>query len=338
LTTSNIYIIGLISTKLYIVLIKIIFTVISLAFLAQAHAISIREIGNPSGTQTQDRFLNNDPTAGVLNPNFDYPNLDFSGVGWGGANGSNTATLIGTNYIITSDHNPVGSSVNFLTNTGVQTFNVVDEITINNPFLDGPDADTLTDIPGVSDLRIGILDNSFDAPALGLTIYPVLDPSVDITSIAESVVYGQRGRIGLSSFNQEGTIEVPGADGGFGFVSISTFDLASGGSQDSFFTSGDSGAPTFVVVDGELVLTGIHFAVGDNDDPTTPVNDPTQIFNVDTSVPFHIDQIESEVAAFNATQANPVPNLIITTAVPEPNSSFLILFSAVGLIFSRRRK
>ena len=287
----------------------------SFCLTSSTHAITLRVpgviVGEPS-TLTQDRFLANTPSASV-NPNFEYSSYDFSGVGWGTIDSQRrSVALISDQHFVAARHFSPGSNISFLTSTGVKTYTVATGgySIINNPSGSGSS--------GPSDLRIGTLSNAIDLEAEGLTSYSVLDPSVNPLGL-DTLLYGQRGRIGEGSIDAIQPLTVGGIQG---TISYSIYDIATGDPNDAFYTGGDSGGPTFIISNtGDLILSGVHWAIGNDKDPTT------EMYSIDTYLPTYISQIESTVSGLTVS----------VVGVPEPNS---ILLSATGLcvLLSARRK
>lgn len=294
---------------------------LTLAFASWSQAITIRMPGpivGDTATITQDRFEANTPGA-IANPDFQYSALDFSGVGWDSVNPNRSVTLISDRHFIASKHYNIGSSVSFLTASGVTSYTVSSQTFINNP-AGGPG-----DPSGVSDLRIGTLTSPIDLGSAGINFYPILDPALSPVG-QDVIVYGQNGRIGESKITQQGFITESGIDG---YVNSSLYEIATGGANDAYVTSGDSGGPTFLINNsGQLVLTGIHWAVGNNgDNDAVPPVLATEIYNIDTDVRKYIAQADAQVSG-----------LTITTAVPEPNSSLLMCSVVLGFAVLRKRK
>lgn len=126
-----------------------------------------------------------------------------------------------------------------------------------------------------SDMRIGTLTKPLD-PAHGITHYPVLVlPSVYQYRGQRLLVYVGRGaKIGVDSI--EGVRDLNGQVV-MGFVRDGNIE------GESFLTSGDSGSPSFVPVDGKLALVGVHFLS----------SEPDQGLNLDCFVPAYIEQMQA---------------------------------------------
>mgnify|MGYP001946144291 FL=1 len=285
------------------------------------NAITLRSngviLGDPS-TITQDRFEANTPGV-VLNPDFEFSTLDFSGVGWDSATPSRSVTLISDRHFVAAKHHAIGSNVSFLTSSGVVSYAVASQVFINNPAEPGFP-------PGVSDLRIGTLTSPIDLGSAGINFYPVLDPTLSPVG-QDIIIYGQNGRIGESTITTELNINVGGV---LGRTTRADYVIASGDANDAYFSGGDSGGPSFIVnYSGDLVLSGVHWAVGDNtprDEDNNPTGPATLRQSYDSQISRYITSAESQVAG-----------LTFATSTPEPSSTLLLLSATFGFALRRKR-
>ena len=94
------------------------------------------------------------------------------------------------------------------------------------------------------------------------------------------------------------------------------------------YIGGDSGSPTFMLWDGQLTILGAHSGV-DSD----PDNNPLTLdqYNVDSFLPFYVDQINALIQASGF-------QISILTPVPEPGTLTLIGLAGAGLYFGRWRR
>ena len=132
------------------------------------------------------------------------------------------------------------------------------------------------------------------------------------------------------------------------------YNLPGVGPDESYLMSGDSGGPSFAVVDGQLTLLGEHFSTwGTCGQPGAPGNVPPTIVNgvltggdpnasnpanesgawwsVDGFVPSYVSQIDAQMAGSGES---------VATVVPEPSSAMLLLAGllAVAAVAWRKRE
>ena len=232
---------------------------------------------------------------------------DFSGVGQEST--GSWATLISDCYFISATHLHPGPSstvtfweTNSLAGTS-HTYTVAGGQQI-----------------GGTDLWIGWFASAVDAD---LARYPILDlpNAADYFGLTQ-FNYGLTHRVGLNV--TEGiSLETVGPSTGLTFYAdYDNSDSPSVGGDETFLQSGDSGAPTFNVVNGQLALIGIHWAITDNN----PGTDEGELF-IDSAVPAYIDDINDVLDDKGQT----------LTLIPEPTSAALMLLGAAAMSGSRRR-
>ncbi len=250
-----------------------------------------------------DRFTGGTPGASQ-NPTFQYAAYDFSGVGWDVANPTMSVTMISDRHFVAALHNNPGESVRFRDELGVlHTYTVTSYTTISN-------FDYNPIVTGNSDLIVGTLSGPV---ASGINFYPLLDPSIIPVGL-NTLVYGQNGRIGEAPIV---SIQVTDVSGRQGVTALSRYVKAGGGPDDARGSGGDSGGPSFFVTDdGRLVLSGVHWAIGE---------DTNNYYLVDTYAPAYINRL------------NAISGLTVTTSmIPEP-SQFVLLLLGTGFMMRRRR-
>ena len=109
------------------------------------------------------------------------------------------------------------------------------------------------------------------------------------------------------------------------------YDVPGVGPDETYLIGGDSGRPSFAVVDGKLALLGEHFSTYGTSGLLIPVDggDPKASdgswWSVDGFVPAYIDQLNSVLPADQQ----------VTTVVPEPNAA-LLLAVAAAILCDRR--
>jgi hypothetical protein len=233
---------------------------------------------------------------------------DFSGVG---GTGSAWATLVSDCFFLSATHaHPgIGSSVIFFEGNDLfgtsHTYTVAGGQQIGN-----------------TDLWVGWFGSAVDS---NLARYPVLDlPLASDYFGLTQWNYGVNHRVGLNVTEGAGLFTV-GPSTGFSFVAdYDNNDTPSVGGDATFLQSGDSGAPTFNIVNGQLALIGIHWAISD----IFPGTNEGELF-IDSAVPAYI-------SAINGVLAGKGQQLIL--AVPEPGMTVLLVISACGLGLVRRRR
>jgi hypothetical protein len=248
--------------------------------------------------------------------------LDFSGVSTGGP----WATMISPQYFITAYHWPATGSATLTFhegndwNSGAHTYNVDTGYHVTLLY-DGQPADVF----------LGRLSAPIPA-ADHIASYPVVKlPNLsDYTGMA-IYNYGAPDAVGRNVISKvEPYIE--GGENGPGM--FYNYDLPGVGPDETYLIGGDSGGPSFTVVDGKLALLGEHFSTygtsgllpGGND-YGPPKSGDGSWWSVDGFVPAYIDQLNSHLPADNQ----------VTVVVPEPSALVLIFAAIVSLVlFSSR--
>jgi hypothetical protein len=246
-------------------------------------------------------------------PAFIGSGYDWSGVAYNG----DWATRISDTYYVTAWHARATGSLTFyedndpLGNTVTRT------------------SSSLTRI-GTTDIAIGRFSSS---PGATIAIYGIADEFTTQATFAsspyfdmEAFVVGLNGtggntttnfRVGrneLDGFYDDVVLVPPAAN----VTDMITYDNDSPGlgADEAYLQSGDSGAPLFITVGSELVLTGIHAGI-----------DPT--LSASSFLSNYITEISAIVEAGGES-------LTLISAVPEPSSSLLFALGAVILMLRRR--
>jgi hypothetical protein len=104
-------------------------------------------------------------------------------------------------------------------------------------------------------------------------------------------------------------------------------DFPSVGGDEAYLWYGDSGAPTFGLVNDELVLLGIHWSITDGGSGNYEGDS-----SIDSFVPSYVSSIDAGMSALGES--------ILLTAIPEPGGYSICVAAAlaVGLIRRRGRK
>lgn len=260
-----------------------------------------------------------DPTA-TTDPDFIFAGLDLSGIGWRTASTSFGVTLITPRNFVTAAHvaPAVGASLSFLgTDDLVHTYTVAA-------------ISTLQFSAGVAtDIAVGTLVETVTA-ADHVTYYPTLllptaASYVDLTV----VLYGAGGNMGYNSIDQLGVADMLPFGGGNGVAdSVVTVMDYVGLTAEAQAQGGDSGSPTFAIVNGyQLALVGVHSAINSAPPPQE---------TYDSFLPSFYSQIN----AITAESGYSWNAYISTAAVPEPAATAVFAGLAATLFACtvRRRR
>jgi hypothetical protein len=261
----------------------------------------------------------------VLNENAFFSAHDFSGVGRAGFQ---PITMITPVHGLAAAHFAPAGPVTFVNRSGdLVTRTVASTDQIQDSF-----------ISSATDLLFVTLDSELvatDKVATYSLTYPTGRSSLagDLNALdhAELLVYGKQHAVGRNEL--DGT-EYPvfGGDN-FGYLQVgqstgvaAVFDHApaTGFSPDeTIFVTGDSGHPDFLAYNDDLVLFGLHWAIG------TSGNTP---LNFSTFAPYYWPEISALVDDYNNVQgtAYTLAFTDVTVSVPEPDS--LPLFCLGGLL------
>ena len=198
--------------------------------------------GDHAMSATNDRFYTGADRA------FIGANMDLSGVGL--SSGGSWATMISPQYFISAyhDHPGAGQTVTFYegdtTSSGAHTF-TVDSTYILTSYNGSP-----------SDVYIGKLPTPIPASD-NIAYYPVLNlPNSDYAGTT-IYTYGYPNRLGENVISSIGPYTEAGESQTGMFFN---YDVPGVGPSESYLMGGDSGGPSFSLVNGKLALMGEHFS------------------------------------------------------------------------------
>jgi hypothetical protein len=242
---------------------------------------------------------------------------DWSGVAYRG----DWFTRISDTYYVTAWHaRAAGNATFYETNDPLGP-----SVTVNAP--------SLTRI-GTTDIAIGRFSSS---PGSNIAIYGIADEATTQATFTSSSYYemeafvvGLNGTGGSTTTNfRVGRNEL---DGFYDNVALTATNITdtitydddrytaeSLGADEAYLQGGDSGAPTFISVGSELVLTSIHLGI-----------DGTRSY--DSFLSNYIAEISAivEAGGESLTLVSPIE------AVPEPSSMLMLALGAIPLILRRR--
>jgi hypothetical protein len=238
--------------------------------------------------------------------NFVGGSYDFSGVGYG----SHWATLVTENCFLSAYHyhpatgetitfhannNPAGASYSYTVTGGIKI--------------------------GSSDLWLGWFDSS-------VTVNPSIERySVPLFPTADDYLglllynYGLNQRVGLNVLDELGITTVNGSIGVVNWYDYDNNDIPSVGGDETMLQGGDSGGPSFTIVNSSLTLLGIHWAL------TVAPNG-----SLDTFVPAYVDAINAVLASRNQTLS------LVSIPAPEPAIPLHLAPALAGLYYKRKRQ
>jgi hypothetical protein len=257
-----------------------------------------------------DRFNNSSSFIGAP--------YDWSGVGRN--SGGQWATLISDSYFVTASHfAPPNASVIRFYKTNDTSGDYAEQTVITKNGIAG------------SDLSLGQLTAPvFSGTPFEIAHYPILTlPGLsDFVGLGLQIVGRDADPPALDSMRL-GTNEITGTQAAFSDSALSGtgdmfyYDYDTSIANEAKVAGGDSGAPSFVVVDGQLALVGVHWFVysGAATDPSTGSGD--------TLVSSYVDDLNQAMSGGES--------VITVTPTPEPGS-FIILVLGLGLLGCGRRQ
>ncbi|MCA9257997.1 MAG: hypothetical protein KDA61_02300 [Planctomycetales bacterium] len=234
------------------------------------------------------------------------------------SNGGGWATLISPSYFLTSAHlhPPVSADLSQPLADSVYQFYVEDDLT-------GP-AEARVVVWGEtvagSDLWLGRFNEPLPAT---VRTYPIASQTLvsEATSPTSLFVVGQAGatgmRVGLNGVDALASdFSHPSLGAAVGDVFIYDFDPALPG--EALVQAGDSGAPSFVEVNGELALAGIHWFQFATDD------EPPVLGTGDTLAATYVDAIASRLGGES----------LRVVSVPETPAWMSVAAAGVGCVIA----
>lgn len=304
---------------------SIIFPLVVIALLSATPAKAALVVQGYNA-DLHDRFNNN--------PSFIGNPYDWSGVGRRNVDsGSRWGTLISPSFLVTATHFPVTGTVRF--------YGTNDP---NGPFAERSVAQSIIltqagqpGTPLISDITLIRLN----APVANTAYYPILNLPSNSGYLNQTIfTFGQAAGTSVTSQrlgrNQIEAV-IPNAEvrvNGIDYrndVFLFDYDNPGGvGADESYVQSGDSGAPSFIIVNGQPALVGLHW-----------FQYTTQNFggiygfgSGDSLISSFVDELNDAMAGTGSSE-----RVTVLTAVPEP-SSWLVVLAATGsfALVSRRRR
>jgi hypothetical protein len=228
--------------------------------------------------------------------------FDWSGVGQ--TSSGHWATMISSDYFVSAAHyHPTaGETLTFYEGNDTSTSYTA---TVSTTYYQISYNGVLTD------LWLGKLTTSIPASA-NITSYPILDLASDDDYVGLTIyVNGKPNTIGRNVIDRiteadEGTPAYKST------VSMEyDYDTVGGlGADECYLISGDSGGPSFVDVNGQLALVGIHYYNGG-----TPNPEDIGMISGDSFVPYYIDQLNANMDGASVAVVTPEPGTLVLLLV-----------------------
>lgn len=289
-------------------------TFLSAISISSLYALKTRVVD----TAAQNRFDSGFPPSPVDNTSGDFllDGFDLSGIGWDPNNSKKGFVMISPIHFLAATHYRPNSSdsITFQNQSG----NLVNIGVAGVQAMNNNDNDN-----SASDLTLGTLDRAMTTGD-EVNFFAVANLATEaLYTGRELFVYGRTPKVGkgtIGSFQDFASEPVTGSSG---LNPSRTYQFAystlGGGNDDAYFEIGDSGSPSFIIIDGQLAVTGTHSAL---------VSGGTANINYDTFVPEYFDELNNAMASDGFQ----------VSTVPEPSTYALLLgFIVLGGAICRRR-
>lgn len=260
-------------------------------------------------------------------PSFIGDAYDWSGVGRSSAGSGHWGTLVAPSFMLTSGHFAINSTATFyMTNDAMGATEQREIVQRFNLRMDGQTARSDLALvrlnEAVTSAKVYGIDES---PSVGDELFAFgLSNNEDLPVPANVRV----GRNQITKLMPE--FSHPNLGNVVGDVLVYDYDTSSAGLGDDEgrVSGGDSGGPSFTIVNGEPALLGIHwFVFGDDDFDDIPLPG-----SGDTMVASFIDEINAAIASTGSLE-----RVSTLRSMPEPTSLGLLVFGSSLLLVSRRR-
>jgi hypothetical protein len=246
-----------------------------------------------------DRFIDF-PTDPELNPTAWIQGANYSGVGWSVTNPQRQFALVSPQHFVMATHWGIspGEEIRFRTPSGDLVTMTVDSTSV---VMDGLSS---------TDLTLGRFTEP--VPELsGITPFPYLNLPAEIDYRKATLqIFGFTARAARGVMAGFSTQNVSGDTRMHHFYYFTEGDNLH--PDDGYFVVGDSGSPSFAMVNGMPALVGTHSAVG---------MAGTARVNFDTTVRHYITELDSMMSAdgYSMVPATTGPVLLTDTAAINPN-------------------
>lgn len=233
------------------------------------------------------RFSSGFPSSPIESTTFFKAHYDWSGVGWNTNNHLQSITMISDIHFIAATHySPkANSSVSFLGSSGkLFKYDVVKTKVLTTHYTHQEKS-----CSSDSDIIIGTLNKPIDPT---ITSYAILTCKV-LKNLAGTKLlhYGQHGEVGTGKISAVMLADINSRITAiYNFIYIIDNDAKNTTDNDLTLTRNDSSSPSFYEKNGNLVLSGIHSAIG-----RTPVNGT--YLNFDALPAFYVEEISSILTA-----------------------------------------
>lgn len=256
------------------------------------------------------------PSAPVENATFFLAGLDLSGIGWRSGSSFGGA-LVSPQHFLTAAHvaPAAGATLNFVNTDGaLKSYTVHGTQVIQHP--NGQNTDLVV-------VRLTAPIPSVDQVAFYATL---LFPSAADYLGLSLVMFGAGQRAGINTIAavQEADLLPFGSGNGVAdnFITLTTYDPITGSAQGQ---GGDSGSPTFALVNGQLALLAVNSAIGTLADDTP--------FTVGIGVPFYAAALNNVLQLDGYS----LGAFVLASPIPEPGAAAAGM-AFVTLVFAALRR